>query len=100
MSAYRNPEDAWFWACTSLGLHRAVDRTHVEFRLHRPEDIRLALDRFYRRRHVVLSQKQNYRGQASIRPRPETAECREVALRSCSPVSDGAVELLELYPHV
>jgi len=49
-------ENVWHWARTSLGVLRIVCESREELCQHRPEKVRRALDRVYRRRRFVQGQ--------------------------------------------
>jgi hypothetical protein len=100
MPVHRNAEDVWFWACTSLGRHRAAHQVPRDLPQDHREQTQRALDRFYRRQRTAPDQDRRDGHHTNIRLRREPAERPQAPLRASGLSGDGAVRPLMRYPHV
>lgn len=100
MPARRDAEDVWFWACTSLGMHRVTDEVQNEFRPHRPEEVRRALDRLYRRRRRAPGQEECDRREDDTRPRCQPTAAAAISSGGWGSVNDGGTSVGVTFPHV
>ncbi len=100
MSSYHNGEDVWFSACTSLGLHGGADEARAKLPPHRPDEVRRALDRLYRRRRLAPARALHNGHHTNVWVRRHLTDHVEDPLRGSDLVDDGVAALVVSYPHV